>query len=315
MCDWTQAMSADKCVGSQAIILNILYDLKNPPLERGSALCEFFQALEERWTENHTDVFSDFCQVIEENDNYLCQGPEVPGDYQECSRIVEVSSFYAKNVRLRELGWLLPGPGEQPPEWQVRRLEQSNAPAEIGKGKIRGRKPIAWVTQTAALEKIRSEFSSRSEQASAIRNRLGLAHYRKGEILIEIKYHRETSENNHLKLKSPTFLDGCASDHYRHTPIYSSFRPEDGWGRTLVLETFEEGLPEAVHGPIDFGEGFTLRYIGHTLPLPPNEPYSSERGQEFLKSLPLWNTPSPEARVRRLIESKCVDALGQQNYD
>jgi hypothetical protein len=309
MHSWIRAMSADTCVGNQAVLLNISYDLENSYPETHQVLCEFLQALEQRWSEDHqpdADAFSFFCKVAREGDSnkYLCKGPQVRENFQECSRVVGVRSFLEKNLNLRELGWWISEFGENLEDWQVEILEEPDVSEKIGRGEIRGRRPIAWVTQTEALRTIYQEFSSRGAQASAIRNRLGLIGYRTGKELIEIRYSKATLVQS--QLRRPVVLDGCTDEYYQHTPIYRSLKAQDGWGKTSDLENYEEGLPEAVHSPIQFGAGFTLKYVGYACPL--DERYDE---QYFLESLPFRYRYSLEDIVK-LVESISRDAEGEQ---
>jgi hypothetical protein len=153
---------------------------------------------------------------------------------------------------------------------------------------------MAWVTQTQLLENLYVNYPA-SDQASLVRNRLGLLHYRRGDKLIEIRYGEEVE----VELKYPTFLDGCSVKNYCEEPVYRSFRADDGWGRTLDLETYSEGMPEAVHRPIKFGLGFTLHYIGEILD--PDKPYN---GVNLLESLPISWYDSLSEDLVELISSR-----------
>jgi hypothetical protein len=296
MTEWITAMSHESSVGSRAILLNIIYDLEVPQTLQNEHLCKFFQSLGISWQHSSgQSATSIFCEVSKSNDNYLCQGSEVVTAGIQCSRVMDVKTLFENNINKKVLGWWI---SEEPlEEWQIEILEEPGISTTIGKGEVKGRsRPIAWVTKTGSLDEIFDEHESTSERASIIRNCLGLNHFREGVQLIEVQYHQEIIERTHLK--SPMFLDGCYSSSYITQPIYRSLLSDDGWGTTVNLETYEEGLPEAVHTPISFGEGFTLRYIGQAAVL--ELPYDS---QKFINSFPIsWSGDSSTHLVDLVIK-------------
>lgn len=261
MIEWVLAMSREDSMESKSALLNILYDTKNSSEEMRETLSLFFQSINQSWSKDLVEnIFLEFCEFIGNNDSYLCQGCDITETNQECSRVVDLSSFYNRYIDDRHYAWGIIYPGQELEPYQIDILEENEISTRNNQEMIRGKKPIAWVTKTAALQEI-IEPLQKEDWASAIRSQLGLNHDRGHDVVyIEIKYHMETLGT--IRLRSPTFLDGYSGLGNLHEPVYRSYNAEDSWGRTVNLETFENGLPEAVHSPIKFGEGFSLRYVG-----------------------------------------------------
>lgn len=111
---------------------------------------------------------------------------------------------------------------------------------------LQGSRPINWVTKLVDLNRVISEGPER------LRAILGLTHYNEDQILCVVEY----PQDHTVSLKNPTALDaGC---NY----IYWSTGTRGRWGRTVDLEGLGDGLPEAVHGPVQLNSSFRFKYIG-----------------------------------------------------
>ena len=276
---WLQSMQESNAFGTEAVLRNMLYDLESHDLS-GSAVGDFFRSLVNAWenaeaNSSSNSSFSLFCQVARNREHYVLQGTEISSEFQGCSRVVDVNSFFEDNLLQSKLGWWLTDGSLEP--WQIEMLQMSDLPSKAGKGQLTSKsRPFAWVTKTALLDEIFKHVTE-PERASKVRNQLGLAHYWEEVELIEIQYKALALKD--LILVSPIFIEGCPSRSYYSKPIYRSKLSDDGWGTTVDLDTYTDGLPEAVHRPIDFGSGFSLRYLG--IARPRETPYDGER---FLKS-------------------------------
>jgi hypothetical protein len=142
----------------------------------------------------------------------------------------------------------------------------------VQESELRGRRPIGWVTRTEALDAIRSETDVGT--ADRVRNLLGLRHLDRDYHVVEVLYPRCSPEE--LGLRVPTFLDGCPSLIFR-----SRTATDDGWGRTVQLKSYADGLPEAVHPPLPFDARFRVRWLGRI-----TEPLPAEDWERHLEALP-----------------------------
>ncbi len=111
---------------------------------------------------------------------------------------------------------------------------------------LQGSTPINWVTKLSKLNQYISDGPER------LRNILGLTHYNEDQLLCVVEY----PTSHPVKLKNPTSLDG--GFNY----IFWSRGSKGGWGRTIDLSTNDDGLPEAVHGPIRLNHDFRFKLIG-----------------------------------------------------
>jgi hypothetical protein len=81
-------------------------------------------------------------------------------------------------------------------------------------------------------------------------------HYGDGQQLLEVVYPSDTIPSAGCPLHPPTFLDGAGS------PVYRSKRSKSGWGTTVDLISGGDGLPEAVHPPMELTDRFSIRDLG-----------------------------------------------------
>jgi hypothetical protein len=142
--------------------------------------------------------------------------------------------------------------GRRPDAWEyrayLRRLQQGTITGDDldPRSQLRGRRPIAWLTTTAAIESVISGLPGAPPTALAdiIRDVLGLAHFVPGEYgwLVELLIPEDFVDDTHV----PTPLDGLDN------PLYLPYRGSDGWGRTDDLRgpRGTPGLPEVVGAPV-----------------------------------------------------------------
>lgn len=274
--DWILGMETTK--EGKATLANMLYDIQNQRLSE-AILREFFRELEQLWSaESNQDPVQVFCKAQQDHETegeegYSCQGPSVPLELRECSRVMDIQVLFRRNIVNADTYW--PRTGQPLSRQQVRQLEQPNLSAEKGTGEMRTKRPFAWVTQTASLNAIRATSDS-GNWATVIGNRLGLEGSWEPVELVEVRYPEAVMREQ--TVAAPTFLEGEPLRPYR------SLSTEDKWGRTVDLATGASGLPEAVHPPVSFGQGFSLKYIGLVTSL---ESYDK---QSFLEQFPLpWS--------------------------
>jgi len=186
---------------------------------------------------------------------YVCQPPTIaPGC--GCSRIVDDVTFVTHNIDHRELPYEFV---DYVPAELLDQIERG-IPAELlgdETNTLRGSRPLAWVTHSAVIASLRQQHSDPNELATAVRNRLGLAHYWKDHRLLEIEYPSDMVDA--LAIVAPTFIDGGAG------VLFRARTAPDGWGRAVDLETHEDGLPGAVHAPVRLTANFRVRRIGRVL--------------------------------------------------
>jgi hypothetical protein len=279
--DWIQKMNS--CTKGKATVKNINYDCENERIN----LCwidSFYSRLQGIWSNQQQlsspNPLKAFENAVQEE--YFCRGQTITilsheseeDESKEYSRVIEVRTFIEHNLDLTMIPLTI---NDQPlaPE-RIRMLERVDF-SIVGTGEMRTRRPFAWVTKHHHLRKLYENEPSGQDVASRIRNELGLHHLRDNKIhLVEVIYSEEVIVQDSFNIHSPTVFDGCPSEIYR-----SIDNTPDGWGRTVDLTTYEAALPEAVHSPIPFGEGFRLKYLGETQPI--NTEYS---GETFLNNFP-----------------------------
>jgi hypothetical protein len=183
--------------------------------------------------------------VIENEKQLLCQGSDRPQP-ADCSRIVKWDDFVAYNFDRPAAGLSYPCETAK----VVQRLEKRGLHG-LARGTMKGRLPVAWVTKTSELNKLRKSTEP-TMFADRVRDALGLIQYKEDEVLVEIVY----PTGQPPALHAPTFLEGDG------VLVYRSLRGPDSWGRTVDLATMQEGLPEAVHGEVDFTPAFKIRAVG-----------------------------------------------------
>lgn len=191
---------------------------------------------------------------------YTCQPPSIDPAWR-CSRVVDDVTFVTYNIDHRELPYEFV---DYVPTELLEQLEEGLPTELLGDetNTLRSSRPFAWVTRTEMVEELRARYPDANELATALRDRLGLAHYWADHQLIEIEY--PTTTAGELRLAAPTFIDGGAG------VLFRARKTSDGWGRAVDLQTHDDGLPEAVHPPVRLTAEFRVRRVGRVL-----------RGSEF----------------------------------
>jgi|GEM_PF-6737399 len=173
-----------------------------------------------------------------------CRGKRVPKTSSRLSTITDTMSLVAFNVP----PWRPVNDGSLFREI----LDGSFTGADLW-GRLRGRRPIRWVTKSDEVNDCLSG-EKESRRVAALRNKLGLKHYQRNVLLVEVRY---PSSWKGRQVRVPTTLDAGAA---------LVFRPcchDDGWGRAVNLKwPHRAGLPEAVHDECTIGTGFELTALG-----------------------------------------------------
>jgi hypothetical protein len=251
--DWCNTFRRKFPVRARVVLANIVYDCRHGRIPGG-----VFRAFRDQFTkiweartpgETGTDiprVESIVGEIVRlDPDKFLCQGVDQP-EPANCSRVIDARDLVEINIDLKNAGWGIPDDVER----RVRQLEELGL-KNLAKGELTGRLPVAWVTKTAEIESLR-EVVKPGQLADDLRDALGLRHLSDDQYLAEIVY----PPNIPATLRAPTFLDGDGA------LVYRSVRGKDLWGRTVNLKTMHEGLPEAVHQPVNFSAHYKVRRIG-----------------------------------------------------
>lgn len=180
--------------------------------------------------------------------SYLFRGPSADKACGSCSRIVVAHEFIKHNIKKRRGATII---SDYECRRTIARYEKRGVPARSVKGEMRGTRPFAWVTKTAAIDELRRKGT---DLATEVRDQLGMIHYYKAERLVEIVYPSEVFAA--LQLTAPTFIEGSSGI------VFRSAASDDGWGRAVNLKTLGDGLPEAVHPPEVFTGSFKVRSVG-----------------------------------------------------
>ncbi len=191
-------------------------------------------------------------------DSALCRGEPALDPPQRCSRVMTALDFFRHHIDLNAVGLI---PDADVPAHAIQRLEKEGL-SRLVKGTMKTAQPVVWVTDSQAIDSVRKASTpppaggnSTCEVASDLREQLGLDRYSQDELLLEIVY-PPTLPRSDCPLRPPTLLEGIGSIYYR------SKRTKTGWGLTVNLASGGDGLPEAVHPPVDLTADFRIRSIG-----------------------------------------------------
>jgi hypothetical protein len=273
---WISSM--EESPGGVATLSNIFYDCVNGHLPI-DVIREIFNQVQNALNENQSLKGLDVFFEVISSPNNLCKGDCISSAPQ-FSRVQDAQSFVKRNVDFTKTTFGITPVPLTTDQWEVlKKLDGSI----FGKGSLGNRRGFAWVTQTENLQKLQEETSS-DDIATVIRNRLGLCILKDdgndsinivgryaNELLIEIKYPA-------INIVSPTFAEGASEEGLS---FYRSHRSNNGWGQTVSLNNSENGMPEAVHSEVSFGEGFSVSIIG--VPRPLTVPFVEEN---FLSCFP-----------------------------
>jgi hypothetical protein len=240
---------------------NLIYDCKHRRVPVG-VIERFIEEVAKLWASrvpgtNSTALNCYIKEIVKADPpKYVCRGIDKPAKRERCSRIVNGRDFLDRYIDLKKSAWF----SDERFEEHIKELARPNGLKDIvvlGE-KIRGSMPFAWVTKTEAISAIRAR-RSREPLPERLRDALGLWHVQEDEYLIEVIYPVDID----VDLSAPTFLEGEA------VMVYRSKRGADLWGRTVHLRTLRDGLPEAVHPPIEFTDKFEIGPVGRLTQRPP----------------------------------------------
>lgn len=254
---------------ARATLANILYDWKHERVPRGT-IREILASLQNRWlvsaaAESPETVFR--AVIDSEPRQFDGLGSRLNVSGVPCSRVMIAAELLENNLDPSALSIPVKGfLGEE----QVKRLERLGVNGGA-KGKMRTRRPYAWITPRQEIESIR--LSCEANAANCLRDALGLSHIQEDDYLIEIEY--PVHALDHASVSAPSFLEGCPS------LIYRSKRGDADWGITVNLNGLGDGVLEAVHSEIPFTADFKLRGVGRLAP-----PSPSIDWEAFLAAMP-----------------------------
>lgn len=252
--DWLRAMNAED---SRRIALrNLKFDLGSRRVRR-SLLKAFLAYIEQHWREQAPRPVAEAMIKRFTRENTppprTCQGKPRPDDVHQCSRVMEARSCWYFHIRPAAAGTTLE---DDVTDDEIERTAIYGV-GPAAHGELKSEVPFAWITQTAAINKLRQQHHAdgiifSATFAAALRDALGLYHFIRTEKLVEVVYPEYITRN--FVVAPPTFLEG--SDL-----VFRSGDGGAGWGRTVPLNGMQD-MPEAVHEPIPFSEHFKIRPVG-----------------------------------------------------
>ncbi len=216
----------------------------------------FMIEVAKRWRRLPTKHPSDHMHAVSLSNsaNYICRGELLSAKSKLCSRVMLAEDLLLHHLKKQKIIFSVSGV-LTPREAYL--LEHSGLKGKTKKSYMKTGRPFAWVTQTSALKRL-LDSTTTVDRAGVVRNCLGLRNFEEESHIIEVRYPKAVCKS--LELRAPTFIEGCPSFVYR-----SNVGP-DRWGLSVNLADLSDGLPEAVHRPIPFGEDFTVREIGILYP-------------------------------------------------
>lgn len=230
------------------LISNLLFDCKRDRIPT-TVVRSLLIKVAKQWRTHLSSGETVAAVADSEPADYFCQGEAIKSYAGECSRLVLAQDLIAYNTNLRKSALPLSD------TVLTRRVDAlaKRGLKDVAIGKMTGRRPFAWVTQTSHIQTIRKTCSPESLGAM-LRDKSGLLHYYGDRQLVEIIYPSKVVKT--ADLHAPTFIEGSPGLIYR-----SAISP-DRWGITVDLVTHGEGLPEAVHRPLAFDEQFRIVAVG-----------------------------------------------------
>lgn len=250
--DWLRAMNGADA--RRIVLRNLAFDIVNQRVDR-SILRAFFEYIEEYWPLTKPRPSAEvmvkrFART--EPPRRVCCGVPRPQDVAYCSRVMDARALFHFHIWPESAGTTI--------EYEVSTDEIERITlfgvGPAARGELRSELPMAWVTQTDEVTKLREEYgaikNSDDAFATMLRDALGLYHLIRNEELVEVVYPENRTQG--FRLAPPTFLEGLDL-------VFQSADGGGGWGRTLPLAG-DVSLPEAVHEPIPFGGTFTVRMVG-----------------------------------------------------
>ncbi len=239
-------------------LLNIDYDLRTNRISK-STFDQFQKLIVEMWRNARTLPHDQskpeqiFNKVIDSNPSlFLFRGSICGKNNDDIIRIMDADDFVNRHLIqasgiLSDRGYVTDQDMLTLQTYGFKKLLPS-----VEKN-LQGRRPYVWVTD---LDEFHNELAGIAveERPEHVRNVLGLLHYTESPYLIGVVYPSGT--DSHDALYAPTFFEGCPSR------IYRSRKTPDGWGRTVNLVNYKDGLKEAIHPAMPFTAKFELEFIG-----------------------------------------------------
>jgi hypothetical protein len=130
-----------------------------------------------------------------------------------------------------------------------------------------------WVTQYELITATIATRSTYPQKGNAVRDALGLVHYREGASLVQLDFPVRTllTKTPPTRVAQPTFCDAAGHSRFaadQPGPVCSANRKQE-WGTTVDLDRFARGdsdlcgLPERVTEPVPVNPSFVKpTYIG-----------------------------------------------------
>jgi len=247
---------------SMITLSNVAYDV----LEKGSVpplvLREIVKRVMALWNKHVAvettsgDAAAELLSITLDSadEDLFCRGPAVKVD-ESTSRVIDRGSleeFYVRNTFLaRAIRPHVP----TRPRALIELTRDRIKPAV----KVRGRRPVAWITKTSTVTEIENDLLAKKlgdNFATRLRDYFGLDHLSAKRELFEMRYPLGVLSST--RVAAPTFIEGACRE------VYRSNVDDDGWGRAVNIEDGNHyaGGPEAVHTPVTFTAAFRLRPLG-----------------------------------------------------
>jgi hypothetical protein len=259
---WCQAMASS--ARSRITLANVIHDVdrKRTRPDVVHRVVERVLQLWDKETKGDTVARDAACAAAQmsatldrESPDVFCTEPYFPIT-EPVSRIVDAETLIEFFVLKSAYGILVKPHSRTMPK-PIRKLKASQLRPNA---MITGKRPLAWVTKTAKVDKLVTRFTriGREKQvATRVRDYLGLDYIGENVEIVELRYPDGALAG--CRISAPTFVEGACRHVYR-----SAERPDDPWGRAVDLGTkpFRNGAPEAVHNPIPLTAEFTYRHLG-----------------------------------------------------
>lgn len=266
---WATAMN--QSAKGTVTLFNIWYDIDNERIPR-EVVCRFLKGINERWqettrlspqdqSENARKVFDEVVKANDhhESDYYFCQCQHPLKDLPGCSRVMMWKELIKHNLLDGQNGLI--DDGLPLSQRQIDNISRNWKALVNRNSEMRTGRPFAWVTKTDELKRIKSRIDF--DGCVSIIESLGLVHYLEygsQEPMVEVRY-PETAFDS-VPVTAPTFLDSECSEKCAYRSKYS----DDGWGNTVNIGNYQDGLPEAVHFAVPFNETYELETLGYLNP-------------------------------------------------
>ena len=248
---WTRSMS--RSAKGKATLSNVIYAWRKSCLSKKIIVKSLLTAARS-WMSSSPDILPEesmqqaFASL---SPTFFCRGVKVTKTPIPCSRVMNLQDLIRYNIDLANTGLSIKG---RITAKQANHFERFGF-KKCAIGEMKTRRPFSWVTPTAALNDLRVKYPL-DIISTVSRKLLGLLAFQEDEHMVELQY-----PIMKIHPRVPTFLEGSPS------LIFRAKRATDGWGRTVNLETLDDGLPEAVYPKIPFTSDFKLIDMGPLHPV------------------------------------------------